>query len=93
MLIAQILLILFPFVIPFVVILVSDMSLVEGVKFISPVWLFISPFWAITISVIAFWRGRTIEVIETAKLALVTAKDVSPHGLRAFHFIKKKVIK
>jgi hypothetical protein len=93
MLIAQILLILLPFLLPFLTAFESNMSLYDSLKFISPAWLLVSPIWATAISFISFWRGRTIEILERANWAVTTAKDMTPHAQTIFNFIRSKVNK
>ena len=91
MLFAQVLLLLAPWMLLVVTYFILDMSWKELIVWIGPIWIFVSPLWGIAIAWVFFWKGRTIEVLETAKFAFVTAKDNKHHAINAFNFIKRKV--
>lgn len=57
-------------------------------------WVFVSPIWAAIIGVVAYFHGKTIEVVETAKFAVTTVQDNKHHVVNAAkgfsNFIKQR---
>lgn len=91
MILLQALLILTPWLFFVLISLILDTSINEHAQAISMAWVVISPFWGVAIAFVFYWKGKTIEALETAKFAVETIKDNKHHAVSAFNFIKRKV--
>lgn len=86
-------LLLIPVVSVIVVFLVSNMSILETINCLGPGWIFASPIWASLIAWYACAMGRTIEILETAKSVVSTAKSVQPHATSLYNYVTTKIKK
>lgn len=88
-----ILLLSLPLVVTAIVPLMFDVTFTSFITQFGQWWLFLSVFWGALIAVISYVRGRTIEVLETAKFAVETINDNKHHINSAYSFLKGKVRK
>ncbi len=91
MILLQVFLFLTPWLLFLLTSAITGTPLIEHVESMGIVWVIVSPLWGVWIAFLFYWKGKTIEVLETAKFAVNTVQENKHHAVSAFNFIKRKV--